>query len=215
MFFFPLTLIFLIFFFLLPVFILMIQFSLTETALLKLGISPVTAISVIYISLIGSLINIPIFNRRVSYEGTVNYPYKFIGYFSPVPSDKQVIALNVGGAIVPVLICIYLLPKAPFIKTSIAILISMLIAYKLAKPVPMIGIRLPVLIPPVVAISLGLLFSPANPLPVAYISGVLGVLIGADLLNLKHVKTPGIISIGGAGVYDGIFLVGIITALLG
>ncbi|MCH7552064.1 DUF1614 domain-containing protein, partial [Patescibacteria group bacterium] len=44
----------------------------------------------------------------------------------------------------------------------------------------------------------------------------LGVLIGADLLRLPKVMKGevGIMSIGGAGVFDGIFLVGIVAALL-
>jgi uncharacterized membrane protein len=51
---------------------------------------------------------------------------------------------------------------------------------------------------------------------VAYISGTFGVLIGADLLNLKNLtalKAP-VVSIGGAGTFDGIFLTGIIAVLL-
>ncbi len=51
---------------------------------------------------------------------------------------------------------------------------------------------------------------------VAYISGVMGILIGADLLRLHQLKKFGIsfLSIGGAGVFDGIFIVGIISVLL-
>ena len=52
--------------------------------------------------------------------------------------------------------------------------------------------------------------------PLAYISGTLGVLIGADLMRLRDVRklaTP-FASIGGAGTFDGIFLTGIIAVLL-
>jgi uncharacterized membrane protein len=46
--------------------------------------------------------------------------------------------------------------------------------------------------------------------------GVVGVLIGADLLNLGKVSKLGapILSIGGAGTFDGIFLTGLISVLL-
>jgi len=56
----------------------------------------------------------------------------------------------------------------------------------------------------------------ASPPAVAYISGVLGVFIGADLLNLKQLSKVGrgVMSIGGAGVFDGIYLVGIIAVLI-
>jgi uncharacterized membrane protein len=51
---------------------------------------------------------------------------------------------------------------------------------------------------------------------IAYVSGTLGTLIGADLLNLHHIAELGapMASIGGAGTFDGIFLSGIIAALL-
>ncbi|MDP2663865.1 MAG: DUF1614 domain-containing protein, partial [bacterium] len=49
----------------------------------------------------------------------------------------------------------------------------------------------------------------------AFVSGTLGVLIGADILNLRKIQRyGGFLSIGGAGVFDGIFLVGVISALL-
>ncbi len=214
MLFFPLNAILLILFFLLPFLIFIIQINLAETALIKLGISPKIAILTIYLSLIGSLINIPLFVRDIIPGNAVNCPFNYIGLPLASLSGKQIIAINVGGAIIPLLICIFLFPKAPFLKTLIATAISALVAYKLARPVPTIGISLPILVPPLVAIALGFLFSPKKPLPVAYISGVLGVLIGADLLNLRCLTTPGIMSIGGAGVFDGIFLVGIISALL-
>lgn len=215
MFFLPLTVVFLIIFLLLPFLVFIIQFILTETALVKLGISPKIAILTIYLSLIGSLINIPVYVRNVNAESSINCPFKYIGFpASGGLAGKQIIAINVGGAIIPLLICAFLFPRAPFLKTLIATAVSVLIAYKLARPVPMIGIGLPILIPPFAAVSLALLLSPKNPLPVAYISGVLGVLIGADLLNLRCLAVPGIMSIGGAGVFDGIFLVGIISALL-
>jgi uncharacterized membrane protein len=50
----------------------------------------------------------------------------------------------------------------------------------------------------------------------AYIAGSLGTLIGADLLNLDKVRGLGapVVSIGGAGTFDGIFLAGIVAVLL-
>ena len=51
---------------------------------------------------------------------------------------------------------------------------------------------------------------------VAYVSGTLGTLVGADLLHLKDIRRMGapIASIGGAGTFDGIFLTGIMAVLL-
>ena len=184
-------LLFLLFILLLPVLFFLLQMKLVGHALVKLGINPTIATFIFLLSLVGSLINIPLL------------------------SGKQNIAINVGGAIIPVLLCIYLFPKVPFFKTIIAVIISALIMNKLAHPVAMVGVTIPMFIPPLVAALLGFIFSPRNPTPVAYIAGVLGVLIGADLMNLSQVTGAGVMSIGGAGVFDGIFLVGIISALIG
>ena len=52
--------------------------------------------------------------------------------------------------------------------------------------------------------------------PPAYISGSLGTLIGADLLNLDKLQGLGapVASIGGAGTFDGVFLTGIAAVLI-
>jgi len=82
-----------------------------------------------------------------------------------------------------------------------------------------VGIATPAFIPPIVAaISAYLLASNASSAirVVAYVAGVLGTLIGADLSNLHVIPKLGapVASIGGAGTFDGVFLSGIIAALL-
>ena len=64
------------------------------------------------------------------------------------------------------------------------------------------------------AVSLVLAFRRAP--PVAFVSGSMGALIGADLLNLRRIGELGapIVSIGGAGTFDGVFLTGILAGLL-
>lgn len=66
------------------------------------------------------------------------------------------------------------------------------------------------------AASLALIISPGDAPMIAYISGTMGSLIGADLLNLKKIPELGasVASIGGAGTFDGIFLTGIISVLI-
>jgi uncharacterized membrane protein len=60
-----------------------------------------------------------------------------------------------------------------------------------------------------------LLLSLRQSAPLTYISGSLGTLIGADLLNLDKVQGLGapVVSIGGAGTFDGIFLTGVLAVL--
>jgi uncharacterized membrane protein len=52
--------------------------------------------------------------------------------------------------------------------------------------------------------------------PVAFVAGVLGPLVGADLLHLREIPrvATGMASIGGAGTFDGIVLSGILAAYL-
>jgi uncharacterized membrane protein len=85
----------------------------------------------------------------------------------------------------------------------------------LARVTPGVGIRLPLFIPPILAAVFALILAPSFAAPCAYISGTMGTLIGADLLNLRKMrKLGGMASIGGAGVFDGIFLVGVVSVLL-
>ncbi len=202
---------------LLPFFFFIVQIEIIRIALSKIGLSPQMALLIFFLSLLGSLINIPVYTR----EAAIIPPQKIFPFFhfNPfgIPADptKQIIAINLGGCIIPLLLCMYLIPRAPLLPTVFATVITVLVCFKISRVVPGTGIVVPALIPPLIAVALAFLFSPGNKIPVAYISGVLGVLIGADVLNLPHLgRYPGIMSIGGAGVYDGIFLVGIISALL-
>ncbi|HXR25479.1 MAG TPA: DUF1614 domain-containing protein, partial [Candidatus Binataceae bacterium] len=69
--------------------------------------------------------------------------------------------------------------------------------------------------PPIVAaltalVLTGVMSGGAHVDAVAFVSGVLGTLIGADLMNLNQLNTLGapVASIGGAGTFDGVFLSG-------
>lgn len=61
-----------------------------------------------------------------------------------------------------------------------------------------------------------MLLSRRHAAALAYIGGCMGALVGADLLNLgaiRHMGTP-LASTGGAGTFDGIFVVGILAVLI-
>ena len=75
---------------------------------------------------------------------------------------------------------------------------------------------MPVFWPAVITAVVAVVLSRENAAPLAYISGSLGTLIGADLTNLDKVRGLGapVASIGGAGTFDGIFLTGILAVLL-
>lgn len=180
----------------------------------KLGLSPVETFLIFLSIIIGGYINIPISRRKITVIEDRRLPFPFFYY--PPRVAEQVIFINVGGALIPVLLALYFLPKAPLLPTIIATVVITIVSKILARVVPGVGIAMPAFIPPIISAILAYTLAPDNPAPVAFISGVLGTLTGADLLNLGKVRNMGAlaISIGGAGVFDGIFLVGIIAALL-
>jgi len=91
-----------------------------------------------------------------------------------------------------------------------------LVVHQLATVVPGAGIVVPMLVPPLVAAGVALLLAYHRAPPVAYVSGSMGALIGAYIMNLPRVTEIGaaVVSIGGAGTFDGVFLTGIIAGLL-
>jgi uncharacterized membrane protein len=194
-------------------------------ALSKLGLSPSTAILAALGIFLGGLVNIPV--KRIERQVPMAVPPMLFGLdrFMPrqvVRRQYTVIAVNVGGCLVPVLIAVYELMRIAGVGSTalllamLAIAINVGVCYSLARPVPNVGIALPSLVPALVAAVCGLLFFRELAAPVAFAAGVLGPLIGADLLHLQDVYkiSTGVASIGGAGTFDGIVISGLIATLL-
>ncbi|HDH53287.1 MAG TPA: DUF1614 domain-containing protein, partial [Nitrospirae bacterium] len=196
-------------------------FMMPAVAFAKLGLSPLAGLAFFWFSLMGSLINIPVFRKQLDYyekpdEVTVFFN-RFFGLRIPAFQREQIVSLNMGGAILPGLLCLYLLSRVNLGAVILATMVTTTFSYYLSKPVKGVGIVIPAFIPPIIAAIAALIFAAEGNAPaVAYISGVTGTLIGADLLRLHQIKRLGgsFLSIGGAGVFDGIFIVGIISVLL-
>jgi uncharacterized membrane protein len=211
---------FLLFFGLFLFLVVLIQLHVLHYAYAKLGLSSAAALLVLLGSLIGSYFNIPLTElpEREVRSGEV---IEFFGmrYVVPLVTDwpRTVIAVNIGGAVIPTLLSLYLLIKNDILSSAaVATAVVMVACYLLAQPVPGVGIAIPSLVPPIIAATTALLVSQRNVAAVAYVSGSLGTLIGADLLNLGKIQGLGapVMSIGGAGTFDGIFLTGILAVLL-
>jgi uncharacterized membrane protein len=128
-----------------------------------------------------------------------------------------VVAVNVGGAVIPTILSIYLIFKNQVFREALAgVAVVAVVVHWLAHPVPGVGIAVPVAVPFVTATAAAMTLSKKYAPALAYISGSLGTLIGADLLNLGKIQGLGapIASIGGAGTFDGIFTTGILAVLL-
>ncbi len=219
--FFPLTVFFILaFFFFLLLLFFSIQIGLIGYAYERMGISANLIFPLLLLSLLGSAINIPVTQvssgpviaRQVVDFFGVRYVIPSIGY-----PEQTVVAVNVGGAVVPTFISLYLLfSTGLFWRSLLGVAIVAAIVHRLARPVPGVGIAIPLFVPPLVAAATGLLLAPDHAPALAYIAGTMGCLIGADLLNLHRLPGLGapVASIGGAGTFDGIFFTGIIAVLL-
>ena len=218
---FPIALPFLVLFaVLLALLIAVIEVGILRYAYHKIGIGQRHMFLLLVFSFLGSYVNIPVWQlppHPVVAPGVVSY----YGILHVVPMVRNwpgtVIALNLGGAIIPAVLSIYLLLKnGLFIKSLVGVAIVAFCVYFIAQPVRGVGIAVPTYIPPLIAATVGLFLSRQYAPPLAYISGSLGTLIGADLLNLGKIQGLGapVASIGGAGTFDGIFLTGILAVLL-
>ena len=212
-----------VFFLLLTFFFVLLEIHVINYAFVTLGLPPELAFVALLVSFVGSYINIPITRVAIGQAHPAEVVRSFgIRYRVPTryATDSTIVAINVGGAIVPILISLYLLMQMPsiIVPALIGVAIVTAIVHRFAIPVPGLGIATPMLIPPIVAALCGYFLgsSQHHRDAVAFISGVVGTLIGADLLNLRKLRDLGapVASIGGAGTFDGIFLTGIVAVLL-
>jgi uncharacterized membrane protein len=196
------------------------QVGLVEFTFAKLGLSSHSAFVLLFSSLIGSAINLPLFSVRAETTQPPLEPF-FHGLLrSAAPSSpgRTVIAVNLGGCLIPLTLCFYLIMHTPLQLSQLipAVAIVAAISYAMSRPINGLGVGMPPFIAPITAALVSMSINRELCAPLAYISGVLGVLIGADILRLKDIQRmgPPVASIGGAGTFDGIFLTGILAVLL-
>lgn len=208
-------------FFIALFFMALIQIHIFEIAFAKLGLTPEVSLLLLISTLIGSGINLPLFTQHAKQLGhmVISSDKKPVWeIYQPAKEGKVVIAVNVGGCIIPVALCLYFISLQAIAPEKIVLALSAITAlsYNLSRIIPGMGVGMPIFVAPLVAAMLALILDPAHAAHLAYISGVLGVLIGADILRLKKIIDLGapVAVIGGAGTFDGIFLTGIIAALL-
>lgn len=201
--------------------IFLVQYGLVRIAFEKLGLSAYSAYLLLVSSLIGSMINLPLFRIRVDPQPPAELPPdepQFPGFPLWSLNNRVLIVMNVGGGLIPVAFCIYLIrfSELPLLPVFQAVFFVTMVSYFVSRPVKGLGIGMPILIAPLSAALIAVLLTPDMSAPLAYISGTLGVLIGADLLRLKDIRRMNspIASIGGAGTFDGVFITGIVAVLL-
>lgn len=222
----PLTLaslfLFLLMFFLFP----LVFGELMVESLAKLHLSEDTALTLFVGILFGGLINVPV-ARLARNTPATTHPLAVYGLPKFMPrlgktTEETIIAVNVGGCLIPAGLALYELlilavqARGVLLGTAIACAANAFACYRAARPVPGVGIAMPGFVSPLIAVVSALLFAPEHAAPFAFIVGVTGPLVGADLFHLQDIKNAGagVASIGGAGTFDGIVLSGIVAAYL-
>lgn len=199
-----------------------IQLEVISIAFQKLGLSPRGALLLMLGVLFGSIVNIPVgtLPGRPATEPEPEAPPRGHLMLPAMPTrpGRIVIAVNLGGCIIPVSVCIYLLAHQLVAPLDLLLALPLVTGacYLFSRPVRGVGIAMPMLLPPLAAAMIALVLAPGNAAPLAFTSGVMGVLLGADLLHLREIRRleSRVAVIGGAGSFDGVFLTGIIAVLL-
>lgn len=142
------------------------------------------------------------------------------------PFNGWWVGLSVGGAIIPLILCVRFLKRgrAGVAETLIGVTIVAYITYVLTRAEEGVGIvaEVPMAFAPALAAGLYSVsvfwIDIRKAAPLAYVSGVLGTLVGADVFRLGEMlafEAPedgsAVLSIGGANIFDMVYLTGIIA----
>ncbi len=193
------------------------------SAFRDVGFSSQTIAMILLLTFLGSYVNVPLAKIKTTVP-IIRIEYtSFLGLRYRIPridyvESSTILAVNVGGAAIPTILSLYLLWKQPWnlVYSVLGIIIVTIVTNIVSVPTRGVGITTPAFIPPIVAAIVAIILPSSSPKMIAYVSGVLGTLIGADIMNIHKINRLGapIASIGGAGTFDGVFLSGILAVLL-
>jgi uncharacterized membrane protein len=198
-------------------------------AFTRLGFSWISALAVVLLMLFGSFVNIPVYRFRRDMIRVSHNQAPVFGVSFPNTSGEiwdTTISLNLGGAVIPVFISLYLMYRAILITgTSLiftvcaGITIVAMITFVSTRLDTYTGIQVPLLIPGLTALLAGLLLAGGTGLigaVTAFVSGVTGVLLGGNIANLYRISDLEVpeVSFGGAGTFGSIFLCCMLPALI-
>ncbi len=198
----------------------LLEIGVIEAAYQKLGMSHRAVTGLLLLTIFGSYINISltaIAARKLPHDRVIIVD----GMEHVLPrvqaAGHTIIAINLGGAVIPILLSVYLLSRVGgLLPTLIATAAVSAVVHHFSRLIPGVGIAVPTLIPGVVAAIFATVLDRKRSASVAYVAGTIGCLVGADLTNLGALARlhARIATIGGAGTFDSIFVSGIIAVLL-
>ena len=125
----------------------LVELGILSHAYEKMGVHRRYVFAVLFWSLLGSYVNLPV--ARLPGEKVLEQQY--IQYFLvryPVPVIRElpgtVIAVNIGGAIIPTILSLYLLMKNTlYVRAALGVAAVSLVVYNLATLVPGLGVAVP------------------------------------------------------------------------
>ncbi len=198
---------------LLPILAFYIIYMTLTKAFEDMGFTTVEAVIIVFVSFLFGF-EIILFGLNVSNISLFSY-------------ENWVIGISMGGAVIPIVLSIYLIIKKKILLKHllIGIVIVTIITFFATRPVAGKGIvsSFPYwLLPAVCASLMSVMLSwkkYSKAAPLAYISGTLGVLIGADFLHLPQLlqmqtEATTTAVIGGANVFDMVYITGILAVIL-
>ena len=197
-----------------PILIFYFIYLIFTKAFRYMGFSSVEAIIIVLVSI---LLGFPIiiFGHNISNINIFSY-------------NGWIIGISTGGAIIPILLSIYLIIKKKIrLKyVGIGIFIVTIVTYFVTSPEPDKGIvsYFPYWLLPAFFASITSIFllwkDVIKGAPLAYVSSTFGVLIGADFLHLPDLlkypptKLGTRAIIGGAVIFDMVFLTGVLAVIV-
>ncbi len=194
--------------------------SLAGYAYERIGLSSGWFYAILIGSLVGSRMNIPVWrfpaNAKIESVEVVAFGVRY-----RIPAVRKtgrcILAVNVGGAIIPTAVSVYLVIHDHIWQHSLIAIACVAVAvWLVARPIEGVGIVTPSLLPPAVAAITAIVIGGPTEAALAYTCGTLGTLIGADLMNLRRIRGLAApeASIGGAGTFDGVFLSGLLAVVI-
>lgn len=195
------------------------------------GLSWLTATALVLLILLCSFVDIPIWKVR---HQTIRVPHTGTGLFPEAfkPGEdgglwETTITVNLGGAILPLLLSAYLLDRAApvmtgemmYLRVTAGVFLVAAMSYVTTRAVVGVGIRASLFIPGLTALLCGILLAGGPGLSagvIAFVSSTVGTLLGANIAHLPRagdLEVPRI-SIGGAGTFGAIFIGCLLSALI-
>jgi uncharacterized membrane protein len=198
-------------------------------AFTRLGFSWISALALVIFMVSGSFVNIPMYRIRRDivqvYQNEIS-DFDVCVPCASTPVWDTIVSLNLGGAVIPICVSLYMMYRAIMIlgtslvsTVMIAIALVGIIVFISTRLVMSSGIQVPLLIPGLTALLAGLLLTGGTGLSAAvtaFVGGTTGVLLGGNIANfyrIKKLEVPSV-SFGGAGTFGSIFMCCILPALI-